>query len=106
MDRGRHGESTGIGASRWRLSGPSDEDDHGEEAHAMTDLTGVSMGLEDNGTSAERTTLLDLIWRLGAEAESDAAVVAAAESLLQNGRVRLTGNFRDVPVEQILSTGA
>jgi hypothetical protein len=105
MDRGRHGEGTGIGAHTRRTSRPS-AGGHREEVNVMSTLTDVSMGLDDNRTSAERTTLLDLIWRLGAEAESDAAVVAAAESLLQNGRVRLTGNFRDVPVEQILSTGA
>jgi hypothetical protein len=72
----------------------------------MSGLTDVSMGLADEGTSVLRTTLLDLVWRLGAESESDAAVVSAVEPMLRNGRVKLTGNFRDVPVEQILSPGA
>jgi hypothetical protein len=72
----------------------------------MSGFTGTSTGLAENGAPVLRTTLLDLVWRLGAEAESDVAVVAAVEPLLRSGSVQLTGNFRGVPVEQILSDGA
>jgi hypothetical protein len=72
----------------------------------MSDLMGISTGLAENGAPVLRTTLLGLVWGLDPQAESDAATVAAVESLLLSGRVQLTGNFRDVPVEQIVSTGA
>ncbi len=45
--------------------------------------------LESSGT-----TLLALVTRLGAELPDDEAVVATALRWLDEGRVRLTGNFR------------
>jgi hypothetical protein len=72
----------------------------------MRSLAAASTALADTGTSVLRTTLLDLVWRLGAEVESEEATVAAVESMLANGRVELSGNFRGVPVERILAAQA
>jgi hypothetical protein len=72
----------------------------------MSGLTGTLKDPARNENPVERTTLLELVWHLGTEAESEVAVVAAVEPLLRSGSVRLIGNFRDVPVEQILSAGA
>ena len=66
----------------------------------MNDLTGGSTGFAENQEAVLRTTLLDLVWRVGEQAESDGAVVAVVEPLLRTGRVKLTGIFRDLPVEQ------
>jgi hypothetical protein len=71
----------------------------------MNDLTGASNGFVENEGVVLRTTLLELVWRLGEEAESDATVVATVEPLLRTGRVQLTGSFRDVPVEQTFLAG-
>lgn len=43
------------------------------------------------------TTLLDLIWWIQEETESDREVVAVVLDLLVRGEIRLNGTFRDVP---------
>jgi hypothetical protein len=47
------------------------------------------------------TTLLELVYALGEVTEDDREVVATVLALLRSGRVRLCGNFRNVPVEQL-----
>jgi hypothetical protein len=51
----------------------------------------------------QHTTLLELVVRLGGEIEDEEATVNAVSQLLRSGRVQLTGNFRDVPVEKLLA---
>jgi hypothetical protein len=55
------------------------------------------------GEPVVRTTLLDLVWRMAEESDAESQLVEAVEQRLRSGSVRLTGNFRDVPVERLLS---
>jgi len=71
------------------------------KGRAVRDLTFESMVPAENQETVLRTTLLDLVWRLGEQAECDASVVASVEFLLRSRRVRLTGTFRDAPIEQM-----
>ncbi len=45
-------------------------------------------------------TLLELVRALGEVTEDDREVVATVLALLRSGRVRLCGNFRDVPIDR------
>ncbi len=47
------------------------------------------------------TTLLDLVWRIGEVVDDDRAVVDEVLHLLESGRVRLTGNFRDALPDEL-----
>jgi len=46
-----------------------------------------------------RLTLLELVGVVCEVTEDDREVVATVVHMLRSGRVELTGNFRDVPVE-------
>lgn len=46
-------------------------------------------------------TLLELVCALGEVTEDDREVVATVLALLSSGRVRLCGNFRNTPVDQL-----
>lgn len=48
------------------------------------------------------TTLLELVQAVAEQTHDDREVVATVRHMLRSGRVRLTGNFRDVPVEKFL----
>ncbi len=48
----------------------------------------------------QELTLLELVCALGEVTENDREVVAAVLALLRSGRVRLRGNFRDVPIDR------
>jgi hypothetical protein len=50
-----------------------------------------------------RTTLLDLVWKASEEEEREEQLVAGVEQRLRGGQVQLTGNFRGVPIEQVLA---
>ena len=53
-------------------------------------------------TSAPRnTTLLELVRAVGEVTENDREVVATVLSMLESGRVRLIGNFRGVPLDDL-----
>ena len=41
------------------------------------------------------TTLLDLVWAIREVADDDREVVATVLHMLESGRIRLTGNFRN-----------
>lgn len=45
------------------------------------------------------TTLLDLVRAISEVTDDDHEIVATVQHLLDSGRVRLTGNFRDFPSE-------
>ena len=65
----------------------------------------MSTVVESTSRSAktvERTTLLDLVWRVDHETRDEETTVETITDLLASGRVQLTGNFRDVPVERFL----
>jgi hypothetical protein len=57
--------------------------------------------LLDEGLQTEpvATTLLELVRALGEVTEDDREVVATVRHMLETGRVRLTGNFHDLPAE-------
>lgn len=44
------------------------------------------------------TTLLDLIWKVQEEAESDAETVAVVWDMLLRGEIKLNGSFRGAPL--------
>ena len=48
----------------------------------------------------QELTLLELVCALGEVTEDDREVVATVLALLRSGRVRLRGNFRDVPIDR------
>jgi len=52
-------------------------------------------------SEAHVTTLLDLVRALGEITDDDREVVATVLSLLRSGQVRLCGNFRDAPVDDL-----
>jgi hypothetical protein len=56
----------------------------------------VDEGLE---TEPMATTLLELVRALSEVTEDDREVVATVQHMLETGRVRLTGNFHDLPAE-------
>ena len=49
------------------------------------------------------TTLLELVTRLSATTADETETVEAAVALLRSGRARLTGNFRNVPIDTFAS---
>jgi hypothetical protein len=51
-------------------------------------------------------TLLELVEAANDVFDSEEEVVSHARHLLATGRVRLTGNFRDVPVATLLGSPA
>jgi hypothetical protein len=57
--------------------------------------------LVDEGLQTEpmATTLLELVRALSEVTEDDREVVATVQHMLETGRVRLTGNFHDLPAE-------
>ena len=59
--------------------------------------------LRDDGFDAESdaidTTLLELVGALCEVTRDDREVVATVQHLLETGRVRLTGNFREHPAK-------
>jgi hypothetical protein len=54
---------------------------------------------ETNASPTQHTTLLSLVWTLGREEASEAQVVTRAASLVNTGRVVLTGNFAGARIE-------
>lgn len=46
-----------------------------------------------------QTTLLELVAAVSEVTSNEAELVATVLDLLESGRARLTGNFRDIPVE-------
>jgi hypothetical protein len=48
----------------------------------------------------QAVTLLELIDAVSEVSESEEEVVATVSHMLNSGRVRLTGNFRDTPIAQ------
>jgi hypothetical protein len=59
----------------------------------------------DANREARPTTLLDLVWSASESTPGEDQLVAGVAGLLRSGRVRLTGNFRGVPVDQLLAGG-
>ena len=53
-----------------------------------------------------RATLLDLVWRAGATGDGESTIVETVSRQLLTGRTRLTGNFRDAPIKEVLGTAA
>ncbi len=49
------------------------------------------------------TTLLELVTQLSATAADENETVEMVVALLRSGRARLTGNFRNVPIETFTS---
>ncbi|MAG32816.1 MAG: hypothetical protein CL908_18215 [Deltaproteobacteria bacterium] len=49
----------------------------------------------------QSVTLLELIEAISEVSESEQEVVATVTSMLNSGRVRLSGNFRDTPVAKL-----
>jgi len=45
------------------------------------------------------TTLLELVAAVSEVARSEAELVATVLDLVESGRARLTGNFRDIPID-------
>jgi len=45
------------------------------------------------------TTLLELVAAVSEVARNEAELIATVLDLLESGRARLTGNFREIPVE-------
>jgi hypothetical protein len=61
--------------------------------------TAISAGIEPAFTREPlRVTLLELVGAVCDVTESDAEVVATVIHMIETGRVRLSGNFRDVPI--------
>jgi hypothetical protein len=54
---------------------------------------------EELDTEPLATTLLELVRALGEVTHDDREVVASVQHLLETGRVRLTGNFENLPAE-------
>jgi hypothetical protein len=48
-----------------------------------------------------QVTLLELVYALSEVTEDDREVVATALAMLRSGRVRLCGNFRNRPIEDL-----
>jgi len=46
-----------------------------------------------------QTTLLELVWAVSEVTQNETELVTAVVDLLESGRARLTGNFRDIPIE-------
>jgi hypothetical protein len=46
-----------------------------------------------------RLTLLELVRAVAEVTEDDREIVATVAHMLKSGHVRLTGNFRDTPIE-------
>ncbi len=58
----------------------------------------VRAALEGSGEVRVDTTLLELVWAIGEVTEDEREVIAAVVALIQSGRVRLRGAFRDKPL--------
>jgi hypothetical protein len=67
----------------------------------MSASTAVSGGRR--GRRVVRTTLLDLVAAISRHIDDEQLVVQAARELLREGRARLMGSFRGVPVEVLCS---
>jgi len=52
-------------------------------------------------TAPRSTTLLELVHAVGEVTENDREVVATVLQMLESGRVRLIGNFRDAPLDDL-----
>jgi hypothetical protein len=63
---------------------------------AATPLSAVN-GVE----SPKKMTLLELVSAIGRMTEDDREVVAVVLEMLSSGQVRLTGSFRNVPVDRL-----
>ena len=50
---------------------------------------------------ARKATLLELVTAIGETTEDDREVVSMVLYLLETGRVRLCGNFRDHPIDDL-----
>ena len=50
---------------------------------------------------ARETTLLELVRVIGEVTNDEREVVAAVMHMLDSGHVRLCGNFRDVPIDDL-----
>jgi hypothetical protein len=74
-----------------------------KEGRAMTVPKARSIRSDEAGDAVVHTTLLDLMWRTAEETDGESELVADVEQRLREGSVQLTGNFRDVPVERLLS---
>lgn len=53
------------------------------------------------GSEPEGTTLLDLVRSIAEVTDDEQEIVATVMHMLRSGRVRLTGNFRDAPIEEL-----
>ena len=61
--------------------------------------TATSAGIEAAFTREPlRVTLLELVGAVCDVTNSDAEVVATVVHMIESGRVRLSGSFRDVPI--------
>jgi hypothetical protein len=57
----------------------------------------------DHGQTILETTLLELVSVMTSVEKSDETVVAQIVELVRGGWVKLTGNFREVPVERLFA---
>ena len=64
---------------------------------------GVAQSLPIGDQAAEplSVTLLDVVRAIGEVTEDDREVVATVLHLLATGQIRLCGNFRDVPIDDL-----
>ena len=53
------------------------------------------------GSEPQPTTLLELVRSISQVTDDEREVVATVLEMLRSGRVRLIGNFRDVPVDEL-----
>jgi hypothetical protein len=66
-------------------------------------MTSKAATISQARETVEQTTLLDLVWSVDQATHDEEATVSTITDLLTSGRVRLTGNFRDVPIETLLA---
>jgi predicted nucleic-acid-binding protein len=68
----------------------------------MSSAVAQLLSLDDATSETPRvTTLLELVHVLGEITDDEREIVATVLSLLRSGKVRLCGNFRDTPVEDL-----
>ena len=53
-------------------------------------------------SKAQELTMLELVEAVSEVTDDEGEIIAAVAHLLSSGRVRLTGNFHDEPVEDLL----
>ena len=56
------------------------------------------------GEAPRETTLLEVVRVLGEITTDEHEIVATVLWMLSSGRIKLTGNFRDCPIEDFLSS--